>query len=178
MTLTIYIYIFQEEWEFGSPKIFDSSPLRTLLAKQIWRWELMLQGERSLTRRWWCCNFDKWSNWSWETPLHSTLLVAPSSPTLQAEEGAEQSWKEGVSKILCNQPAFLVFILLLFPFPSFLPRKRGPAVKWCNPDAVTMLLSVNHQGCDLRRKKKVYVFHELKVVLICIWRKRKTPQLV
>lgn len=137
----------------------------------------MLQGERSLTRRWWCCNFDKWSNWSWETPLHSTLLVAPSSPTLQAEEGAEQSWKEGVSKILCNQPAFLVFILLLFPFPSFLPRKRGPAVKWCNPDAVTML-SVNHQGCDLRRKKNVYVFHELKVVLICIWRKRKTPQLV
>lgn len=82
--------------------------------------------------------------------LHSTLLVAPSSPTLQAEEGAEHPEKKASARFFATSQRFL-YLLLLFPFSSFLPRKKVPAVKWCNPDAVTMLLSVNHQGCDLRK---------------------------
>lgn len=86
------------------------------------------------------------------------------------EEAAEQSGKEGISKILCNAANVLCIYTPAFtPFLSFLPQKKvRPAVKWCNPDAVTMLLSVNHQRHHLFFKgKKVGAFDELKVFLIC-----------
>ncbi len=89
----------------------------------------------------------------------SALLVTPSSPTLQTEEAAEQSGKEGISKILCNAPNVLCIYTSTFShFFSFLPQKKKkkvrPAVKWRNPDAVTMLLSVNHQRHHLFFKGK------------------------
>lgn len=52
----------------------------------------------------------------------STLLVTPSSPTLQTEEAAEQSGKEGISKILCNAANVLCIYTPAFS-PFFLQKK-------------------------------------------------------
>lgn len=98
----------------------------------------------------------------------STLLVTPSSPTLR--KLLSNLEKKASARFFAMQPMFFVFILLLSLLfsPFFLKKKVRPAVKWCNPDAVTMLLSVNHQRHHLFFKgKKVGAFDELKVFLIC-----------
>lgn len=55
----------------------------------------------------------------------STLLVTPSSSTLQNVEAAEQSGKDGISKILCNAAnALCIYTFAFSSFPSFLPPKK------------------------------------------------------
>lgn len=48
------------------------------------------------------------------------------------------------------QALFFVFT----PFTYSL-KNQSPAVKWCNPDAATMLLSVHHQRHRLFYKRKL-----------------------
>lgn len=80
----------------------------------------------------------------------STLLVTTSSPTLQSAEAAElihkrrhQHSKHSLqcSQVLCIYTPAFIFLSLFF----HKKKKVRPAVKCCNPDAVTMFLSANHQ---------------------------------
>ena len=127
-------------------------------SKHSWRsknrgWALMFQGERSPARSRWCWEFDKWSNWSWGSPLSSLL---PPVPRCKLGKAAEQLRNPTTSaRFLTMQPMFLVFKpRLSFPF-AFLPQKTPrPAVRLCNPDAVTMLLSSHHQRHHLFFKGK------------------------
>lgn len=113
-------------------------------------WKLMFQGERSLARSWWCCKFDKWSNWSWGSPLSSLLPLVPRCKLRKLLSNLE---KKASARFFAMQPMFFVFILLLSLLSSS-KKKVRPAVKWRNPDAVTMLLSVNHQRHRLFFKGK------------------------
>lgn len=118
----------------------------------------MYQGKRSLARSWWWCEFDKWSNWSWGSPLSSLLPLVPHCKPWKLLSNPE---KTASARFFATQPMLFVFILLLsLPFPLFcLQKKVRPAVKCCNPDAVTTLLSANHQRHRLFfRGKKVGFF--------------------
>lgn len=71
-------------------------------------------------------------------------LATTFSPALQSAEATQQSSKGGVGEIL-GRAAELFLYFVRLPFSSILSPftiKRRPAVKCCNPDAVTMLLSV------------------------------------
>lgn len=83
----------------------------------------MFQGERSLARSWWCCEFDKWRNWSWGSPLSSLL---PRVPNCKPRKLLSNPEKKASAKVFAMQPVFFVFILLLsLPFcPFFLKKKR------------------------------------------------------
>lgn len=121
----------------------NSSSQGTLLAKQKWGWELMFQGKRSVARSWWCCGFDKRSNWSWGSPL-------PLVPYCKLRKLLSNPEKKASARFFAMQPVFFVFILVPSFFSASKKKKKKkievrPAVKGCNPDAVTVLLFVNHQ---------------------------------
>lgn len=140
MILYYYYYFSHKKCPFVGPNVCNSSSQGTLLAKQKWGWELMFQGERSQ-----CCEFDRWSNWWWGSPLSSLLPPVPRCK-VQKLLSNPQKKASAFKAFFAMQPSSLyLFSCFYLPFSFLSQKKVRPAVKCCNPDAVTMFLSANHQ---------------------------------
>lgn len=91
------------------------------------------------------------------------------SPHCKRRRLLSNAQEEASARFFCN--AGEVLCIHTPAFSLFIPRKKKkakPAVKWCNPDAVTMLLSVNHQRHHFffKGKEKVGAIDKLKVVFL------------